>query len=208
VREALNTSDVDPRAFEFVKPVASALPYVAAGITAVAAMVLLGVAAAVRAGQFAGRIVAWIAAGLSLTCNVCGLGQAGTPAFSGIAYVSAFSRDTAGTHTFAQRLPAAYPPAYRDLSAGFAFFAMLALAVVIVLLARPSANRFFRPATQSAVPPVFYYPGDSVRLPAIGPAQLTAEQQSQLSVLARRHQRGELTDEEFSAARQRLLGGP
>ncbi|NJC71483.1 hypothetical protein HC031_17415 [Planosporangium thailandense] len=200
-------SDADPRAYAALKPIASTLPYVATGVTAIAAMILLGVAASVWAGQFAGRIVDWVAAGLPLTCNVCGLGQAGTPAFSGIAYVSAFSRDAAGTHTFAQRLPAAYPPAYRYLSAGFVCFAMLALAVVIVLLARPSANRFFRPATQSVAVPVFYYPDASQWLPNTEATQPTAEQQSQLSVLVRRHQRGELTDEEFGAARQRLLGG-
>jgi hypothetical protein len=204
VREALNASDVDPRAFEIAKPLTSALPYVAAGITAVAATILLTVAASVWAGQFAGRIVAWIAAGLSLTCNFCGLGQAGTPAFSGILYVSAFSRDATGTHTFAQRLPAAYPPAYRYLSAGFAFFAMLALIVVIVLLARPSANRFFRRAGQPPLPVASYYPGGSVQSPATRAAQPTAEQM----LLALRHQRGELTDEEFAEARRRLLGGP
>jgi hypothetical protein len=85
VRQALQKSDVDPRAFEVVKPLTYALPYVAAAVTTVAALVLLGLAASVRAGQFVGRILAWIAIGLALTCSVCGLSQAGTPAFSGIA---------------------------------------------------------------------------------------------------------------------------
>ncbi|MFE9693236.1 SHOCT domain-containing protein [Micromonospora sp. NPDC005806] len=208
VREALNASEVDPRAFDALKPVASALPYVAALITAVAALVLLGIAASVRAGHFAGRIIAWIAIGLSLICSSCGLGQAGTPAFSGIAYVSAFSRDDSGTHTFVQRLPAAYPPAYRYLSGGFALFAMLALIVVVVLLARPSANRFFRPVRQLAPPPATHYLGGSAPAPVAGAARPTDDQISQLSVLVRQHQRGELTDEEFAAARQQLLGDP
>lgn len=208
VREALNASGVDPRAFDTFKPVASALPYVAAVFTAVAALVLLGIAASVRAGHFAGRIIAWIAIGLSLLCSLCGLGQAGTPAFSGIAYVSAFSRDASGTHTFAQRLPDAYPPAYRYLSGGFALFAMLALIVVVVLLARPSANRFFRPVSQLAPPPGSHYLGGSAQAPVAGAARPTDEQLSHLSVLVRQHQRGELTDEEFAAARQQLLGGP
>ncbi|MET8837872.1 SHOCT domain-containing protein [Micromonospora sp. NPDC004540] len=228
VREALNASEVDPRAFDALKPLTSALPYVAALITAVAALVLLGIAASVRAGHFAGRIIAWIAIGLSLTCNFCGLGQAGTPAFSGIAYVSALSRDASGTHTFVQRLPAAYPPAYQYLSAGFALFAMLALIVVVVLLARPSANRFFRPARQLAPPPATHHLGgpppathhlggpppathhlgDSAQAPVAGAARPIGGQTSQLSVLVGQHQRGELTDEEFAAARQQLLGGP
>ncbi|MEU5791914.1 SHOCT domain-containing protein [Micromonospora purpureochromogenes] len=228
VREALNASEVDPRAFEVLKPVASALPYVAALITAVAALVLLGIAASVRAGHFAGRIIAWIAVGLSLMCSFCGLGAAGTPAFSGIFYVSAASRDASGTNTFVQRLPAAYPPAYQYLSAGFALFAMLALIVVVVLLARPSANRFFRPVRQLAPPPATHYLadsapathyladsapathylGDSAPAPVAGAARPIIGQISQLSVLVGQHQRGELTDEEFAAARQQLLGGP
>ncbi|GHJ51111.1 hypothetical protein Nm8I071_04180 [Nonomuraea sp. TT08I-71] len=228
VREALNASEVDPRAFDVIKPMASAMPYVAALITAVAALVLLGIAASVRAGHFAGRIIAWIAIGLSLMCSFCGLGSAGTPAFSGISYVSAFSRDDSGTHTFVQRLPAAYPPAYRYLSGGFALFAMLALIVVAVLLAQPSANRFFRPVRQLAPPPATHHLGGPPpathhlggpppathhlggppQAPVAGAARPIGGQTSQLSALVGQHQRGELTDEEFAAARQQLLGGP
>jgi hypothetical protein len=214
VRAAFNASEVNSAAFDTLKPLISALPYVAAVVTAVAALVLLGLAASVRAGHFAGRIIAWVAIGLSLTCNLCGLGAAGTPAFSGIAYVSAYDRDASGTHTFAQRLPQAYPPAYRYLSGGFAVFAMLALIVVIVLLALPSANRFFRPAAQLAPMPAFYqqgYPafyqqGYPVPPPRVATVSSTAERNADLSVLMRKHQRGELTDEEFAAARERLIG--
>jgi hypothetical protein len=69
--------------------------------------------------------------------------------------VSAYSHDASGTHTFAQRLPAAYPAAYRYVSGGFAGFAVLAvlaLIVAVVLLAQPSANRYFRPVPR-AIPP-------------------------------------------------------
>jgi hypothetical protein len=61
VRQALDESAVDPRAFEVIKPLTSALPYVAAAITSAAALVLLGLAASVQAGHFAGRILTWIA---------------------------------------------------------------------------------------------------------------------------------------------------
>jgi hypothetical protein len=207
VRAALDASAVDPAAFDALKSLISALPYVAAATTAVAALVLLGMAASVRAGHFAGRIVAWVAIGLSVTCSLCGLSQAGTPAFSGVAYVSAFSRDGSGTHTFAQRLPQAYPPAYRYISGGFAVFAMLALILVVVLLALPSANRFFRPAGRLAPGPAYYYghPAPAPAPPADA-AHLTAEHKAHLSVLIRQHQRGELTDEEFAAARRQLTG--
>lgn len=213
VRAALGASDVDPRAYDIVRPLVSALPYATAGVTAVAALVLLGLAASVRAGHTAGRIVTWVALGFSLTCSLCGLSLAGTPAFSGVAYVSAFSSDASGTHTFAQRLPQAYPAAYRYLSGGFAAFAMLALILVVVLLALPSSNAFFRPAPRPGLIRSYYPQGHPVPPPQAGPARQTgavhtpAEQKADLSVLIRQHQRGELTDEEFAAARRRLTGG-
>jgi TRAP-type C4-dicarboxylate transport system permease small subunit len=202
VRKALLASDVDPNVYDSFKPVAGVLPYVAAVVTVVAALVLVCLAVTVRSGRNAGRIVAWVAIGLSLSCSFCGLGQAGTPTFSGIAYVRASSNDAAGTHTFEQRLPVTYPPAYRILSGGFALVAMIALIVACVQLMRQSAHTFYRPQ-----PPISYFPGYPNYPGQFAPAP-AAERDARLATLARQHQRGELTDEQFAAARQQILGNP
>jgi hypothetical protein len=186
-----------------VKSTATTLPYVAAAITIVAAVVLVGIASAVRSGSNAGRILAWIAIGLSLTCGFCGLMGSGTPGFSGVFFFSAFNRGATGTQRFAERLPDAYPAAYRWVSGTFFVLSMLALILVIVLLARAPANRYFRPAP--VYPPYPQAPAGWV--PGWSPT-LTPAQNAALAELVRSHQRGELSDEQFAAARQRMLGHP
>jgi hypothetical protein len=170
VRAALQTSDVDMQAWDLVHGLVTVLPYAAAGITIVAALILLGVALMVRAGSQAGRVIAWVVIGLALTCHVCGLGSAGNPAFSAVAYVSFYSQDRSGLHTFVQRLPAGYPAVYEYLSGAFAAVAMFALIGVAILLLQRSAGPFFRPARQVAthgpgIPPGAWPPP----LPGYGP---------------------------------------
>ncbi|WBB68479.1 SHOCT domain-containing protein [Micromonospora sp. WMMD812] len=218
VRDAMIAAEIDPRAVEVLRPLVSVLPYGAAGITAVAAVILLGVALWVRAGSFVGRIFAWVTTGLSLVCGLGALGSSGTVAFSGIARVSAYSSDESGTFTFAQSLPDAYPPAYRHLSTAVGLAAMLALIVVAVLLARPAANRFFRPFVELTVAqasaartaptiPIGTTESSAWVGAAAAPAPPTDGPAAELALLIRKHQRGELTDEEFTAARDDLLGG-
>ena len=84
-------------------------------------------------------------------------------------------------------------------------FTMLALILVIVLLALPSANRFFRRAPRLTLRMASKYHDRPA--PVAGTAPLTTEQKADLSVLIRQHQRGELTDDEFAAARRQLTGG-
>ena len=212
LRQAMQAAGVD--GFGTVKSLATAMPFIAAAVSAVAALVLLGIAAAVRAGSNAGRILAWIAIGLAVSCGFCGLAGSGTPGFSGVFFFSAFSRDASGTHRFAQRLPDGYPAAYRWASGTFFVLAILALIAVVVLLALTPANRYFRPAAYAQQAPLIYpgaplpvQPGPAGWVPGWTPT-LPPAQNAALAELERSHQRGELTDEQFAAARQRLLGHP
>jgi hypothetical protein len=145
IRSALESSSVDPQVLEFLEPLAATLAFVVAIAITVAAVLLIGSAASVWAGHRAGRIVAWVVIGLVLAGTLAGLTQSGTPGLSGIARVTAFSRDAGGTHTFAQALPESYPASYRQLSTVVAMVAFLGLALAAVLLARPSASVHFAP---------------------------------------------------------------
>ncbi|MEU8079568.1 SHOCT domain-containing protein [Catellatospora citrea] len=217
VREALEASDVDPRAWQIIGGFTGALPVVVAGFGVVSAVVVLIMAAFVRRGSAVGRILTWIAVGFALLCNVCGLGSAGTPAFSSIAYVNASSRDRSGVHMFAQRLPDGYPDWYRYGSLALFALGALALIAAAVLLAMPAANAYFRRTPRLVTGPYGTPPG----YPAPGPypaaqypvapspavAPLTPEQLAEaLATLERRRERGELTDEQYAAERARLGG--
>ncbi|MEU7819260.1 SHOCT domain-containing protein [Catellatospora sp. NPDC049133] len=211
VRAAMEESGVDPRAWDFISGLTGALPVVSAGFGVVAAAVVVLLALAVGRGAFVGRILTWIAVGFALLCNVCGLGSAGTPAFSSIGYLTAYSRDSSGIHTFAQRLPQGYPDWYFYGSLALFGFGMLALIAVAVLLALPPANAYFRRAPRFAPVPYAYpagypapgYPAQPV--PAQPQASLTFEQRAEaLATLERRRERGELTDEQYAAERARL----
>ncbi|WP_155375470.1 SHOCT domain-containing protein [Catellatospora vulcania] len=210
VRAAMEESGVSPAAWSFLSGIVSVMPVVAAGLTIVSAVVVLAMAAAVARGSFVGRILTWVAVGFALLCNVCGLGSAGTPSFSSVAYVNANSRDRTGVHVFAQRLPEAYPDWYRHTSLALFTFGMLAMIAVAVLLAMPAANAWFRRVPRLKTgpygAPVGYPAHPGGQYPA-APAALTPEQVAEaLSTLERRRQRGELTDEQYAAERARLNG--
>lgn len=224
VRAAMADSGVDPQAWNLLSGIAGALPVVVAGLGIVSAAVVLLLALAVGRGAFVGRILTWIAVGFALLCNVCGLGSTGTPAFSSVAYLNAYSRDRSGVHTFAQRLPEGYPDWYFYSSLALFGFGMLAMIAVAVLLALPPANAYFRraprlPAAHLGYPaghpapgqPAAHFPGTPVpaaQVPAAeSAAALTPEQRAEsLSTLEHRRERGELTDEQYAAERARLDG--
>jgi hypothetical protein len=202
VRSTVDSMNVGSTVADEMAWIASNTVSVLGALTAVAGLVLLGLAASVRAGQAAGRILTWVAAGLALACSVGGLSGTGLPDFTSLGYVSAGGHDPSGTlHRFAERIPNGYPPAYRYLSGGFGFLAMLALIAVIVLLAQSSANRYFRAPTVVRSPG-YQPPGFTAPRP-----EPDAEVRAELSAVDRQWQRGELTDDEYQKARRRLLGG-
>lgn len=158
----------------------SAATVLVAVLTIVVGVTLLGMSTAVRSGSQAGRIVAWVVMGLVLLCGAGGATRGGWPDFGNNVYATVSRSESTGGQGVSETLPDAYSTAYRVGSGVFATLAMMALVVAIVLLTRPSASRWFRPSPS--------------------PAELDAE----LAVLVRRHQRGEITDAEYAAARARL----
>jgi hypothetical protein len=107
-------------------------------------------AAGVRSGNQAGRIVAWATMGVLLLCGLSGVARGGSPEFSGNVQLTMSRSDGSRTETVAEALPALYADAYRIGSGIFAVLAMIALSIAAVLLARPSANRWFAPAPVAA----------------------------------------------------------
>jgi hypothetical protein len=102
-------------------------------------------------GRNAARITTWVLAGLSLCCGVAGLaGNAASGLMQGSSSSSAF--DSAAMTRFIQnKLPGWYTPVVATLSV---LTIVLAVAVII-LLALPASNEFFRkPASTGWEPPV------------------------------------------------------
>lgn len=262
-------------------------------LTIAVGLTLLGTANAIRSGSQAGRVFAWVVMGLLLFCGLGGT-RSGAPDLAGNVQLRVWQSDgSVRRQVSSETLPDAYSTTYRVISGSFAVFAMLAMIVAIILLTRPSAGRWFRPAASRsdyypipygqtgpfpAPPPAMPYgvaqpsalylgpppsapyggPPPSApysgppptasqfgpphaapqfgSLPAAGPApaasyggpppavpgggpawsrpvegpgsarQPRAAVDAELAVLTRRHQRGEITDADYAAARTRLTG--
>ena len=194
-------------------------------LTIVAALILLGAAAGVRSGNQAARIVAWATMGLLLLCGISGATRSGSPEFSGNVQITMSRSDGTRTRTVADALPTLYSDAYRIGSGIFAVLAMIALVTAAVLLTRSSANRWFAPADRpSGPPPAGYAPPAQYGGPQSAPPNASAPPyasaptwsrpvegpgsraaaDAELALLVRQHQRGQLSDAEFAAARARL----
>jgi hypothetical protein len=227
-------------------------PVVVAVLTIVAALLLLGAVAAVRSGSQAGRVFAWVVMGLLLLCGTSAVSNGGTPDFGNNMTMRSTRFGGPGeSGTMSYTLPDSYAAAHRIVSGVFAGLAMVALIVAIVLLARPSAGRWFRPQrfVQQPGHHPMPYPGRQGQFGGPPPGQFAAPQpwpvaapqpwpvaapqpgqpgppwsrpvdggtvrpatrpqppvDAELAILVRRHQRGEITDAEFEAARARLTG--
>ncbi|BCJ73774.1 hypothetical protein CS0771_33180 [Catellatospora sp. IY07-71] len=220
VSEAMRESGVDSRFSSGAEAFALGIASVTIAITAVAALAIGALAAAVRARSQVGRVLTWVAGGLALMCGLCAGGASGTPAFSGIGYVNAWSNDGSGLHQFSQRLPDGYPPYYRIAATALGVLSMLALITATILLARPAANAWFRKPAPAVPGPYPGYPAPHPGHPVPGylappaaaapsphaepdPAAVTPEPptieeiEAALADLDSRRTRGELTDSEY-----------
>lgn len=108
-------------------------------------------------GKNAARIVTWVIGGISLCCVGLGLG--------GNAMVSSMnSTSTTGGPSqteVQQRIDAALPSWYRPFSVTLSVVMLLAMLAVIILLALPASNEFFRKQPAGYDPSLAYpaYPG-------------------------------------------------
>lgn len=226
VGEAMRESGVDSRFTSGIEAFALGIASITIVVTAVGALVIGALSAAVRARSQVGRVLTWVAGGLALMCGLCAGGSSGTPAFSGIGYVNAWSNDGTGLHQFSQRLPDGYPPYYRIAATALGLLSMLALIAATILLARPAANAWFRkqapargphpgypghylghPVPGTTPPPAVPPAGHAAPVPAAAAAQppRTIEAiEADLAEVDSRRLRGELTDSEYMIQVARL----
>ena len=92
------------------------------------------------------RIATWVVSGLFLLCGICG-------AFSTLAGFTTTSDGTPETERLNQAMQEAIPAWYNTLSLVLTLISVFGYIAVIVLLALPAANEFFRPAEPQWEPP-------------------------------------------------------
>jgi hypothetical protein len=103
-------------------------------------------------GRYAARIVTWVLAGLSVLCFGCGaIGAAGSGLLSGMQRGNVNGVDA---HEASRQINAATPAWVKALGFTTLGINLIASILVIILLALPAANAFFRRAGQVAEPPV------------------------------------------------------
>ena len=92
-------------------------------------------------GRNPARIVTWVIGGLSLCCVGVGLG--GSAVYSSLNNGST-TTDGPSSSEVQQRINDAYPSWYRGATVTIAVITLLAILTVIILLALPKSNEFFR----------------------------------------------------------------
>jgi hypothetical protein len=104
-------------------------------------------------GRNVARIITWVVGGLSLCCLGLGLGSS--------ALVSSVNGDTStggpSSTEVQDRISAALPSWYEGTTVTIAVVSLLAILAVIILLALPASNEFFRKQPAGFDPA--YYPG-------------------------------------------------
>jgi hypothetical protein len=106
-------------------------------------------------GKNPARIVTWVVGGLSVCCSGIGLG--GQAAIS-TTYTSTDPSGNLSQSQLNQSINDALPQWYRPVTLTLAAITLLAILAVIVLLALPASNAFFRKAVTGFPLPPFGYP--------------------------------------------------
>jgi hypothetical protein len=136
-------------------------------IVAVSISVLICVGFAVLAvfvgrGKQAARIVTWVLAGLFALCAACSVGgQALSGSLSGLGGNTNSSQGPTAEQ-ISKALEGALPAWLNAVTIVLSLGVCLALIAVIVLLALPASNEYFRPAQAEFIPPVAWPPPGSV----------------------------------------------
>jgi hypothetical protein len=107
-----------------------------------------------RKGKNPARIVTWVLGGIGVLCYACGLG--GSALGSSLNGMGATSNPDA--EAIQKRLTEAVPGWQTALGTAASVVLLLALLAVIILLALPASNEFFRKEQEVWVPPS--WPGD------------------------------------------------
>ncbi|MQA27154.1 MAG: hypothetical protein GEU94_17200 [Micromonosporaceae bacterium] len=110
-------------------------------------------------GSNGARVTTWVVVGLFLLCGVCGLLLQGV---SGVTPIG--GGGDPDSERLARAMEAATPSWYNSVSVGVALVDVLAYVAIVVLLALPAANEFFRKPAPQWEPPADYL------TPPAGPA--------------------------------------
>jgi hypothetical protein len=98
------------------------------------------------------RIVTWVLAGVGVLCFGCGLAQQTT---GGLSNMGGGNTNGVDVKAAAQQVADALPSWAAPLLTTIAVVNLLAVIVVIILLALPAANEFFRKRPEDVVDPAF-----------------------------------------------------
>ncbi len=122
-------------------------PIISAIFGALFAVVIVVLAVLNLRGNNGARITTWVLGGLGLLC--CGLGTILSPLLMSVA-----ANNLQGDQKAAyQRLMDSYPGWYRPTSVAIGVLELLVMLGVVVFLALPASNAFFRKPVQEWVPP-------------------------------------------------------
>ncbi|QSB16573.1 hypothetical protein JQS43_10010 [Natronosporangium hydrolyticum] len=158
LEDAILESGVSGRVTSGLETFAIVMVVILALVTVVIGATLLVVAFILRRGSNIGRILSWVFGGLTLLCGFGALAAGGFAAPSGLGYLNAHSGGTSGSASFEQRVPEGYPAVYQFYSFLLGLFTIVALILVMVLLALPKSNVYFRRAAPAGYPYPYPYP--------------------------------------------------
>jgi hypothetical protein len=113
----------------------------------------------VRKGKQPARIITWVIAGLGVLCLGCGLASSGLTSSIG---------STPESKELQDRLAADIPAWQTAVSTTLNILSVLALVAVIILLALPASNDYFRKEQEVWVPPTTF-PQDMSGIPPLPP---------------------------------------
>lgn len=202
VRAEIAEAGVDPRAYEVVKGLAGSLPIGAALFTAVIGFVFLLTGRLIAGGRPGVHIAGLVLCGLAVVLGLATVAFAGTPVPAGWFSITAWSSGPDGMHVFASRLTDLYAPGFQIAILILGVIGVIAAAGAFGLLLGQASRAYFRvaPAVPVAVGPPMLVPQPRAVPSAPGPELAAA-----LNVLRRKRERGELSDEDYAQARDRLL---
>lgn len=112
-------------------------------------------------GKQGARITTWVLAGIMTICTGCGLFSNGTSSFTS-GFAGGMSDSNSQVTIDPADIEAALPAWAAPASTALSVLSFLCLVAIIVLLAVPASNDYFRPAPPAWTPPAYYPPGGMV----------------------------------------------
>ncbi len=129
-----------------MKTVAQVTLIVTLAVTVLFAAGIAALGMLISKGKNPARIVTWVVAGLGVLCFGCALGLG--------SYVSSLNAGAdAKSQVLQKQIEGSIPSWQSAVSTGLGIVVLLALVAVVILLALPAANEFFRKEQEVWVPP-------------------------------------------------------